>query len=99
MKSHWISESGVVDLMMLPGPEPNQLFEQYAHLTGGTALPPMFALGYHQCRGNYKDQKDVATVDSQFEAYNFPYDVICLDIEHTDGKRYYTWDKHLFPDP
>jgi alpha 1,3-glucosidase len=22
-----------------------------------------------------------------------------LDIEHTDGKRYYTWDKSLFPDP
>lgn len=62
-------------------------------------MPPMFALGYHQCRWNYKDQKDVATVDSQFEAYNFPYDVIWLDIEHTDGKRYYTWDKHLFPDP
>ena len=22
-----------------------------------------------------------------------------LDIEHTDGKRYFTWDKHLFPNP
>ena len=35
----------------------------------------------------------------QFEALNFPYDVIWLDIEHTDGKRYYTWDSHLFPTP
>jgi alpha 1,3-glucosidase len=21
------------------------------------------------------------------------------DIEHTDGKRYFTWDKRAFPDP
>ena len=25
--------------------------------------------------------------------------MVWLDIEHTDGKRYYSWDKSLFPDP
>jgi alpha 1,3-glucosidase len=25
--------------------------------------------------------------------------VLWLDIEHTDGKRYFTWDKHKFPKP
>ncbi len=30
---------------------------QFAALTGGTALPQMFSLGYHQCRWNYKDEK------------------------------------------
>ena len=25
--------------------------------------------------------------------------MIWLDSEHTDGKRYFTWDKGLFPDP
>lgn len=28
-----------------------------------------------------------------------PCDVIWLDIEHTDGKRYMTWDERLFPSP
>ena len=28
-----------------------------------------------------------------------PYDVLWLDIEHTRGKRYFTWDKNLFPNP
>ncbi|KAG6721463.1 hypothetical protein I3842_03G113000 [Carya illinoinensis] len=28
-----------------------------------------------------------------------PYDVLWLDIEHTDGKRYFTWDRMLFPHP
>ena len=25
--------------------------------------------------------------------------MLWLDIEHTDGKRYFTWDKHKFPKP
>jgi len=25
--------------------------------------------------------------------------VIWLDIEHTDGKKYFTWDKSNFPNP
>ena len=46
-----------------------------------------------------QDEKDVAQVHGKFEELNFPYDVLWLDIEHTDGKRYFTWDKNLFPNP
>jgi alpha-glucosidase (family GH31 glycosyl hydrolase) len=53
----------------------------------------------HASFRNYKDEKDVAAVHGKFEELNFPYDVLWLDIEHTDGKRYFTWDKSLFPDP
>jgi alpha 1,3-glucosidase len=94
-----MSESGIVDLFLLPGPNPAALYKQYSSLTGTQALPPMFALGYHQCRWNYKDERDVAEVHNAFEAHDFPFDVLWLDIEHTDGKRYFTWDKHLFPSP
>eukprot|EP00613_Pedinella_sp_CCMP2098_P070138 CAMPEP_0171921638 /NCGR_PEP_ID=MMETSP0993-20121228/20470_1 /TAXON_ID=483369 /ORGANISM="non described non described, Strain CCMP2098" /LENGTH=937 /DNA_ID=CAMNT_0012559095 /DNA_START=98 /DNA_END=2911 /DNA_ORIENTATION=+ len=97
--THWMSESGVVDLMFLPGPTPKKVLAQFTQLVGTQDLPPMFALGYHQCRWNYKDEKDVAAVHGKFEELNFPYDVLWLDIEHTDGKRYFTWDKSLFPDP
>eukprot|EP01007_Sphenomonas_quadrangularis_P000455 NODE_12_length_2886_cov_80.128305_g9_i0.p1 GENE.NODE_12_length_2886_cov_80.128305_g9_i0~~NODE_12_length_2886_cov_80.128305_g9_i0.p1 ORF type:complete len:602 (-),score=201.67 NODE_12_length_2886_cov_80.128305_g9_i0:281-2086(-) len=62
-------------------------------------MPPLFALGYHQCRWNYRSEDDVLSVDEGFDRYQIPYDVIWLDIEHTDGKRYFTWDKHNFPTP
>lgn len=65
-----------------------QVSSQYARLTGTTALPQYFAIGYHQCRWNYRDQADVAAVDQGFDDNDMPYDVIWLDIEHTDGKRY-----------
>ncbi len=98
-ETHWLSECGVIDLFLLPGPTPKAVAQQMTTLTGTQALPPIFALGYHQCRWNYKDEKDVAQVHGKFEELDFPYDVLWLDIEHTDGKRYFTWDKHLFPDP
>lgn len=66
---------------------------------GYQAMPPLFSLGYHQCRWNYNDEADVKAVDAGFDRHEIPYDVIWLDIEHTDGKRYFTWDPALFPKP
>ena len=97
--SHWISESGNVDFFLLPGPSPGSVYSQYTKLTGTQQLPPMFSLGYHQCRWNYRDERDVAQVEAKFEELDYPVDVIWLDIEHTDGKRYFTWDKSVFPNP
>ena len=34
-----------------------------------------------------------------WQALDIPYDVLWLDIEHTDGKRYFTWDSYKFPEP
>jgi len=97
--SHWMSESGIIDVFFISGPTPKDFYRQYGKLTGTTPLPPMFSLGYHQCRWNYKDEQDVYQVHDKFEELDYPYDVLWLDIEHTDGKRYFTWDKNLFPHP
>jgi hypothetical protein len=42
--------------------------------------PSIFALGYHQCCQNYHSEKDICTVHSQFEALDYPCNVLCLDI-------------------
>ena len=94
--THWISESGIIDTFVLLGPSPKKVSGQYAKLTGTTPLPPFFSLGYHQCKWNYRDEADVAEVNAKFDEYDIPADVIWLDIEHTDGKRYFTWDPVKF---
>ena len=38
-------------------------------------------------------------MNGKFEEHNSCHDVLWLDIEHTRGKRYFTWDKNLFPNP
>ncbi|XP_061853616.1 neutral alpha-glucosidase C isoform X3 [Colius striatus] len=95
----WMSESGIIDVFLLMGPTAFDTFKQFAQLTGTQALPPLFSLGYHQCRWNYEDEQDVKAVDAGFDEHDIPYDVIWLDIEHTDGKRYFTWDKKKFQNP
>lgn len=86
-------------MFLLPGPSPKSLLSQYSSITGTQQLPPLFALGYHQCRWNYRDEADVFAVNGKFEELDYPYDVLWLDIEHTNGKRYFTWDNALFPRP
>ncbi|TPX59150.1 hypothetical protein PhCBS80983_g02653 [Powellomyces hirtus] len=97
--THWMSESGVLDLFVFLGTKPTDIFDSFTALTGRPTMPQHFAIAYHQCRWNYMDEQDVSDVDASFDKYDIPYDVLWLDIEHTDGKRYFTWDKVKFANP
>jgi alpha 1,3-glucosidase len=83
-----MSETGVIDLFLMADKEPKAVLAAYAELTGLPAMPQQFAVAYHQCRWNYKSETDVTQVDSGFDENDIPYDVLWLDIEHTDGKKY-----------
>lgn len=98
-ETHWISESGILDIFLIPGPTPADIFAQYARLTGTPAMPAHWALGYHQCRWNYINSDDVRTVQKNFDEQNFPVDVFWLDIEYAEEHKYFIWDKKAFPDP
>ena len=97
--AHWMSENGIIDVVILIAETPEQITENYASLTGTTPLPQLFSLGYHQCRWNYNDEDDVLQITENMDKHNIPYDTIWLDIEYTDSKKYFTWKKESFPDP
>ena len=97
-KTHWFSESGLLDVFVFLGPTPQDMSHQYGELTGYTQLPQQFAIAYHQCRWNYVTDEDVRDVDRKFDRHSIPYDVIWLDIEYTDNKKYFTWDQEKFGD-
>ncbi|KAF2125468.1 glycoside hydrolase family 31 protein [Dothidotthia symphoricarpi CBS 119687] len=97
--THWVSESGLLDVFVFLGPTPQDLTRQYGELTGYTAMPQSFAIAYHQCRWNYVSDDDVKDVDRKFDKFNIPFDVIWLDIEYTQEKKYFTWDPLTFDDP
>ncbi|XP_037029442.1 neutral alpha-glucosidase AB-like [Bradysia coprophila] len=97
--AHFMSEAGIIDVFVLLGPTPNDVFTQYAKLTGSGNLPQLFALAHHQCRWNYFTQEDVLQVISNFDANDMPVDTIWLDIEYTDDKMYFTWNHTGFPAP
>lgn len=97
--AHFMSESGIVDLFILMGPTPKDAVKQYATLTGVAPLPQYYTLAYHQSRWNYITQDDVTSVVANFDNYDFPLDTMWLDIEYTDGKKYFTWDPIKFSEP
>ncbi|KAG1774092.1 glycoside hydrolase family 31 protein [Suillus placidus] len=99
VETHWISESGILDVFLLPGPTPTDVFAQYAHLTGTAPLPAHWSIGYHQCRWNYVSSDDIRGVQNRFDEEDFPVDVFWLDIEYAEDHRYFMWNKKTFPDP
>lgn len=97
--THWMSESGLIDIFILLGPKPQDMNKKYAELTGYSQLPPMFSIAYHQCRWNYMSDEEVREVDQKFDKFNIPLDVIWLDLEYTDDRKYFTWNPDTFKDP
>jgi alpha-glucosidase len=80
-----------------PGPAPRAL-ERYSDLTGRPDLPPLWALGYHQCRWSYYPEARVRKLAGDFLRHGIPLSAIHLDIHYMDGYRVFTVDKARFPD-
>ena len=97
--THWISESGILDVFVFLGPSPHDLTKALGDLTGQTQLPQTFSIGYHQCRWNYMSDEEVKEVDAKFDRHGIPYDVIWLDLEYTDDRKYFTSDADKFHNP
>ncbi|KAI8917914.1 putative alpha glucosidase II, alpha subunit [Powellomyces hirtus] len=97
--SHWMSESGLVDLLFFWGNDALEVSRNFGILTGSQELPQRFSLGYHQCRYSYLTETEALEVDAGFDEYKIPYDTLWLDIDVTQGKRYFTWNYTAFPTP
>lgn len=97
--SHFISETGIIDVFVMMGPSPNEVFSQYTKITGTGNLPQLHTLAYHQSRWNYMTQEEVIEVINNFDKHNIPLDTVWLDIEYTDEKKYFTWNRETFPQP
>ena len=97
--SFW-AQGGEMNYYFIYGPEMSDVVENYTDLTGKPhQLPPLWALGYHQCKWSYYPEAKVKEVANKFRELKIPCDAIYLDIDYMDGFRCFTWDKQYFPDP
>ncbi|CDS39626.1 neutral alpha glucosidase AB [Echinococcus multilocularis] len=99
VKTRWMFETGVLDIFIILADDPQSGLRAYAGLTGSTPLPPLFALAHHQCRWNYRDQGEMKSINHDYNKHNLPMDVLWLDIEYANDKRYLTWNAERFPSP
>lgn len=89
--------NGPLDYYILYGPEPKQVVETWAWLTGKTPLPPLWALGYQQSRYSYYPEAEVRRIAARLRSERIPADVIWLDIDYQLKNRPFTVDPERFP--
>lgn len=90
---------GQMDYFFIHGPKLLDVAQRYTKLTGTPELPPLWALGFHQCRWSYFPEKRVKEIANGFRSRQIPCDAIYLDIDYMDGFRCFTWNHDYFPNP
>lgn len=98
-KTHWFSENGVMDMVIFMDQSPRGVTNQYVTLTGKPVLPLLSTIGYHQCRWNYNNELDLLNVQDMMDLNHIPLDVVWLDLDYTDEKKFFTWKFDSFPNP
>lgn len=93
------AEGGELDYYVFYGPSPAGVSAGIAELLGTMPLPPRWALGFHQSRWSYGDEKTVRAIAAGFRRRGLPCDCIHLDIDYMRGYRVFTWNQERFPDP
>jgi alpha-glucosidase len=94
-----VAGARAIDQYVIAGPRMGDVLDRYTQLVGRPALPPRWALGFHQSRWGYGDAATVLAVAQQFRALGLPGDAMWLDIQHMRGFRSFTFDPVAFPDP
>jgi alpha-glucosidase len=91
------AEGGPIDYYVFYGPDPKQVVQTYAWLTGLPPLPPLWSLGFQQSRFSYETETRVREIAARLRADRIPSDVLYLDIDFQKEHRPFTVDTERFP--
>ena len=93
------SEGPAFRVIIIERDSPRALMQALVNLTGSMSLPPLWALGYHQCRHTYYPDGKVMEIADNLRQHRIPSDVIWMDIDYMDGYRIFTFDPDGFSNP
>lgn len=81
---------GQPDVYLAIGPDLPALTRKLQTLVGRTPLPPLWALGYHQCRWGYAGPRHLNWLDREMRRRGIPCDGLWLDIDYMDRYKVFT---------
>jgi len=91
------AEGGELNYYYFAGPDPKKVIGEYTALVGRSPLPPLWSLGYQQCRYSYYPEARAREVVSLFRQKRIPADVIYFDIDYQQGYAPFTINREYFP--
>ena len=97
--SYFSTEFGSMRYYFIHDTSIRQIIEAYTWLTGRLKLPPIWSLGYQQCRYSYMNSDDVIRLAKTFKEKRIPCDTIYLDIHHMENYKSFTWNNDNFKNP
>jgi alpha-glucosidase len=93
------ADAGEMNYYFIAGETVPEVIRHYTHLTGRMELPPLWSIGYQQCRYSYYPDKEVLGIARHFRDKEIPADVIVLDIHYMDDYKIFSWHKKAFTSP
>lgn len=93
------ADAGDMNYFFFFGETVGDIINGYTHITGRMELPPLWSIGYQQCRYSYYPDKEVLTLAQTFRDKDIPADAIVFDIHYMDSYKIFTWSSKHFPDP
>jgi alpha-glucosidase len=91
------AEGGELNYYFFAGPDPKKVIAEYTALVGRTPLPPLWSLGYQQCRYSYYPEARAREIVGLFREKKIPADVIYFDIDYQQGYAPFTINREYFP--
>jgi alpha-glucosidase len=93
------ADAGEMNYYFIYGETVAEIIQHYTHLTGRMEIPPLWSIGYQQCRYSYYPDKEVMGIARHFRDKDIPADVIVLDIHYMDDYKIFSWHKKSFAAP
>ena len=70
---------------------PQEVMQELVNLTGTMEMPPLWSLGYQQCRYSYHPDTRVKEIADTLRYHKIPSDVIWMDIHYMDQYKIFTF--------
>ena len=93
------SDGPAFRVIVFEGKSPQDILKKLADLSGKIELPPIWSLGYQQCRYSYMNEAEVKEIADKFRTKKLPCDVLWMDIDYMDQYKIFTFSNPSFPNP
>ena len=93
------SDGPAFRVVIIEKDSPEEVLKTLGQLSGTMSLPPLWSLGYQQCRFSYHPDTRVKEIADTLRLKQIPCDVIWMDIHYMDEYRIFTFNKNEFSKP